>query len=178
MAAAEVIDLRRRTLRERARRLAAAPEPQAEGERLELLVFDLARETYAVETAFVREAFTLKDLTPVPCTPHFVLGIINVRSEFCPVIDLKRLFGLPERGLTNATCAVILRRGAIEFGIVADVVIGVRTVPVDAIAAPPATLAGVQAEFLRGVTGDGLIVVDAARVLGHPSMIVREQVPD
>ena len=178
MAAADANEARRRTLRERARLLAVAPQQEAAGEALELLIFELARESYAVETAFVREVLTLKDLTPVPCTPRFVLGVINVRSEICPVIDLKRLFGLPERGLTNATRAVIVRHGGIEFGIVADVVIGVRAVPLASIAPPPTTLAGIHADFLRGIAGDGLVVLDAGKVLGHPSMVVREQVAD
>lgn len=165
----------RRVLRERARALARAPQREEAAGLLEVLVFSLGQEAYAVEMHHVREVVALKDLTPVPCVPRFVLGIINVRGEICPVIDLKRLFGLPERGLTNAARAVIVRDGALELGILADVVAGARAVPAASIAPPPPTLAGIQAEFLRGVAAEGLIVLDGARVLAHPSMIVREQ---
>lgn len=148
------------------------------GDHLDVVVFQLAQESYAVETQFVREIFSLKDLTPVPCTPDYVLGVINLRGEICAVVDLKRLFGMPERGLTNATRAIVVRDGRLEFGIIADEVHGTRSLPVAQIEPPPPTLSGLNADFLRGVMPDGLIVLHAARILAHPSMIVREEVGD
>ncbi len=169
---------RERVLGERARRLGRPVAPRGAANDVDLLVFDLAREHYAFETRYVRDVFTLEELTPVPCTPPHVLGIVNLRGEIVAVIELKRLLGLPERGLTNATRAVVLREGAIEFGVVADAVVGVRAVPAAAILPAPATLAGINAEFLRGVTGEGLIVFDAARVIAHPAMIVDDEVDE
>ena len=167
-----------RILRERAERLARRPQEPARNDELEVVAFQLAQEPYAVETRFVREVVALKDLAPVPCTPPFVLGVINVRGEILPVFDLKRLFGMPARGLTNATRAVILRDGANEFGIVADAVLGVRPLRAADIGPPPATLTGIHAGFLRGVTPEGLVVIDAAGVLKHPAMVVNEEVPE
>ena len=165
-------------LRERARALARedARTPHAAGEQLEVLVFQLAWESYGVETALVREVHPLKDLTPIPCTPPFVLGIVNLRGELCPVIDLKRLFGLPESSLTNATSTIILRDAAMEFGLIADVIVGVDLVDAAEMHPPPATFSGVNASFVKGITKELLTILDGARILGHPGLIVDEQV--
>lgn len=163
-------------LQERARKLAAEQPDGRTGEEIEILVFQLAWESYAVETGFVREVYPLKDLTPVPCTPAFVLGIINLRGELCPVIDLKRLFGLPDSGITNATSAVILHDSTMEFGLLADVIVGVQMLGTVELLPPPATLSGINVSFLKGVTRDRLAVLDARSILAHPALIVNQQV--
>src|SRR5690242_86354 len=62
-------------LAHRARQLAEPPEQETEVQLIEVVSFLLAYETYAIETAYVREVYPLKDLTPLPCTPPFVAGI-------------------------------------------------------------------------------------------------------
>jgi purine-binding chemotaxis protein CheW len=163
-------------LQERARRLAGEQPGEHTEEHLEILVFQLAWEHYGIETEFVREVYPLKELTPLPCTPAFVLGIVNLRGELCPVIELKRLFGLPDSGMTNATSAVILHDRTMEFGLLADVIVGVQQLNVAALQPPPATFSGINASFLRGVTKDRLAVLDARNILAHPALIVNEQV--
>jgi purine-binding chemotaxis protein CheW len=169
---------RDRILKERARLLARAPQSRAIGEDIDVVAFVLARETYAVELKHVREIYPLNDLTPIPCTPSFFLGIINVRGEMCPVIDLKLLFGLPDRGLTNATRAVILQDGAMELGILADGVLGRRSISVRDIAPPPLTLRGITSQFLRGITPEQVAILDAQSILRHPQMVVNEKAGD
>src|SRR3974377_368015 len=61
-------------------------QAEAEGESLEVLEFLLAHETYGIEMSCVRETLPLKDFTPVPCTPTFVLGLIGVRGQIVSVI--------------------------------------------------------------------------------------------
>jgi len=166
--------VQQRILSDRARRLALALNERPPGDSIEVVAFEIAAEAYAIETHFVREVCQLRDLAPVPCTPPFVLGIINVRGEVCPVIDLKRFFGMPARGLTNATRAVIVRDAHVEFGILADVIVGVRTLVTAEVRPPP--LVDIKAQFLRGITGDGLIVLDAGAVLTRPALVVNEEV--
>lgn len=170
------LDARLAVLKERARRIAREQQAAPSDQQIEILVFQLAWENYAVETSFAREVFPLDDLTPIPCTPAFILGVINLRGELCPVIDLKRLFGLPEQGLANATSAVILKSATMEFGILADVIVGVRSLALGEIQPPPATLTGINATFLRGVSADRTVVLDAASLLAHPMIVVNQQV--
>ena len=164
-------------LKARARALArAAKEKEATGDYLEVIEFLLAYETYAIESSSVREVYPLKELTPLPCTPPFVLGVINVRGQIVSVIDIKRFFDLPEKGLTDLNKVIILQDQEMEFGILADVIQGVRTISVREIQPSLPTLTGIRAEYLRGVTSDGLVVLDAAKILSDKKMIVQEEV--
>jgi purine-binding chemotaxis protein CheW len=165
-----------RILLERAAQSARLIEESVPNESIEVVAFQMANESYAVETSFVREVCPLTNLTPVPCTPPLVLGVINLRGEICPVVDLKRLFGMPTRGLTNVTRAVIVRDAQREFGIVADVVLGIRSVPVSRITPPPPVLRDVHARLLRGLTDEGMVILDAASVLRDSAFVVNELV--
>ena len=167
----------RRILKARAEALAREPEPErGAGEYLELVEFRLASESYAVESAYVREVYPLKELTPLPCTPAFVLGIINMRGQILSIVDLKKFFDLPAGGLTDLNRVVILHTEDMEFGILADTVIGLRHVSTEEIHPPPPTLKGIQAEYLRGVTKEGLVVLDGGRILTDKRIIVDEEV--
>ncbi len=167
---------RERVLKERAAQLARTSANRNTEESIEVVAFDIDTETYAVEAHFVREVYPLNDIARIPCTPAFVIGLINLRGEFCAVIDLKIMFGMTKCGLTNVTHALILRDANLEFGIVADVIFGMRAVKMGDLMPPPATLTGVNRQFLRGVTAENMVVLDAAAVLAHPSIVVHEQV--
>lgn len=167
----------RQILRARARALARPPDrAEAAGSSLELLEFRLARESYAIETRHVREVYPLKSLTPLPCTPPFVLGIVNVRGRIVPVIDIKKFFDLPDQGLTDLHRIILVRGGDLELGLLADVTVGMRTVPMDSLQASLPTLTGIRADYLKGVTGDRLVVLDLDRILSDPKIVVDEEV--
>ena len=166
---------RRRALVERAAALAQQPEPDSTGASLELVVFRVAGETYGVESAHVREVCALKDLTPVPCAPPFVVGIVNVRGQVLSVIDIKKLFDLPEQGITDLNRVVILQSERMTFGILADTVLGARRVPVDELQPSLPTLTGVREDHLKGVTEDRLVVLDAQKLLSDADIVVDEE---
>lgn len=167
----------RAVLRARARALARPPLVAAPVESLlEILEFRLAQERYAVETRLVREVQPLRQLTPLPCTPSFVLGIVNVRGRILPVLDLKRLFDLSEKGLTDLHRIILVHGADLEFGLLADVIVGVQTIPLDSLQPSLPTLTGIHAEYLKGVTAERLVVLDLARILEHPRIVVHEEV--
>lgn len=164
-------------LRERAAKLAVEPEKKAQAEEfIEVVEFLLAHEKYAVASEYVREIYPLNDLTPVPCTPLFVLGIINVRGQVLSVIDVKRFFDLPEKGLTDLNKVIILRSDEMEFGILADAIVGVRNLILSEIETSLPTLIGIRKEYLMGVTRDREVVLDAGKLLTDKGIIVNENV--
>ncbi len=166
---------KRRILKERAKALAREPEPEtAAGESLEVVEFILAYERYGIESYYVREAYPLTEITPVPCTPPFVLGIINVRGQILSVVDLKKFFDLPEKGLTNLNKVIIVHNENMEFGILADVILGVRSIPLNKIQPSLPTLTGIRADYLKGVTKERLVVLDMAKILSDKKIIVHE----
>ncbi len=163
-------------LRKRAETLAREKEAGEEGEYMEVLQFLLAYEKYAVESKYVREVCPLRDLTYVPCTPNFVLGIINVRGKIVSVIDIKKFFGLPERGLGDLNKVIILTSGHMEFGILADAIIGVLRTPMNAVQPSFASLKGIREDYLKGITGDRIAVLDGERLLSDKGIAVNEEV--
>ena len=164
-------------LKARARALAREAEaPQETAEAIEVIEFVVAQERYAVESAYVREIYPLNELTPLPCTPRFVLGIVNVRGQILSVIDIKKFFDLPEKGLSDLSKVVILRSEAMEFGVLADSIAGTRVLPVHELQPSLPTLTGIREEYLRGVTADRTVILDAGKLLSDPKIVVHEQV--
>ena len=154
-------------------------ELEAKGEKdeyVEVLEFLLAHEMYGIELKYVREVYPLKELTPIPEIPAFVLGIVNVRGEILSVIDIKKFFDLPEKGLTDLNKVIILHSADMEFGILADSIIGVRNILLSELKTSLPTLTGIREEYLKGVTKEREIILDGGKLLSDKSIIVNENV--
>ena len=164
-------------LKARAQILAREVIPvEAAAETIEVIEFILAHECYAVESAYVREVYPLEAITPLPCTPTFVLGIINLRGEILSVIELKKFFDLPEKGLTDLNKVIVLEFNDMAFGVVADVISGVHRISRTDIQSSLLTLTGIREEYLLGVTVERVIILDAKKLLADEKLIVQEQV--
>jgi purine-binding chemotaxis protein CheW len=163
----------RRILRERAAELARPVAAPGDIHVLELLEFRLASERYAVETRYVAEVHALRDLTPLPGTPPFVRGIVNLRGRILAVYDLKKFFALPEQGVTDLHRILVVDAGDFEIGLLADVVVGVRSLPLSALSPLP-TLSAIAADFLKGISEDRLVVLDLGRLLSDPRIVVND----
>jgi purine-binding chemotaxis protein CheW len=154
-------------LKTRAQTLARTPEETTgAGLQVDITEFRLGDETYAFLSTAVREVYPLKGLTPLPCTPSFVLGVINVRGRILPIVDLTTLFGLAKQYVSEQSTAILLKVNDLEVGIVANLVIGVRSLSFAEIHPPLSTLANSRARYLQGITTEGLIILDAAKLLG------------
>jgi purine-binding chemotaxis protein CheW len=167
---------RRAILKERARELARENESAgAAKESIDLIEFRLASEIYAIEYDFVREVHPLKDFTPMPGTPPYVLGIVNLRGQILSVVDLRVFFNLRARGLGDLNKVIVIRGDRMEFGILADDVMGVRAVPRISIQPPLPTLTGIGAEYLIGITDSGMIILDANTILRDERIVVEQK---
>jgi purine-binding chemotaxis protein CheW len=167
----------REILKSRARVLARPLGNQQAGEAtIEVVEFRLAHERYAIEQGAVREVYPLKDLTPLPCTPAFVPGIMNLRGQILPVIDIKKFFDIPEIGITDLHQVIIVHGGEIELGILADAVAGVRSIALSAIQRSLPTLTGIREEYLKGVTNEAVVILDITKILTDPKLTVMDEV--
>ncbi len=168
---------KRGILKVRAEALARESETEKSSQGyLEVVEFLLAYERYGVESSYVREVYPLKEFTPLPCTPPFVLGVMNVRGQVLSVIDLKRLFDLPEKGLSDLNKVIIVHDDKMEFGILADAILGVRFVPLEEIHPPLPTLTGIREMYLKGVTRDRVVILDGGKLTSDKGIIVHEEV--
>ncbi|MGD0231010.1 MAG: chemotaxis protein CheW [Syntrophorhabdales bacterium] len=165
----------KKILKARAHLLARAPEETKHGEVIEVLEFLLANECYAVETQFVREVYTIKDYTPLPGTPLFILGLINVRGQIVSVIDIKKFFDMPDKGISDLNKAVIIHDDTMEFGVLADSMLGVLRISMNEIQPPLPTLTGIREQFLKGVTPEGIVILDARKLLADKTIILNEE---
>jgi purine-binding chemotaxis protein CheW len=164
-------------LKARAKALAREQEPdQPDQDWIEVVEFVLAGEKYAVESSFVREVYPFKEITAIPGAPSFVSGMINVRGQIVSVVDLKKLFDLPEKGLTDLYRAILIADGKMQFGLLADAVLGLRHILVRDLQATLPTLTGVRTELLKGVTPAQVAVLDSARLLSDPRMLVDQKI--
>jgi purine-binding chemotaxis protein CheW len=168
------IDDKKRLLKARAKKLSQeAIQVNAGQQCIEIVEFQLAGEKYGIEASNVREVYPLKELVPVPGTPPFFLGITSVRGQILSVIDIKKLFNLPDKGLTELDKIVIVRSGDEELGIRADVILGMQSIPRGDIQAPLPALTGIREKFLSGITKDTVIILDIQKLLKDESLMVR-----
>lgn len=164
-------------LRARAKKLAIEVKAKEAGEEnLEIVEFMLSGERYGIESLYIREAYPLKEFTPIPCTPAFVLGLINIRGQVLSIVDIGRFFDLPRQGITDLNRVIVLSSGALEFGVLADDILGMRRVPAQEIQGDLPTLTGIRAEYLKGVTSDRVTVLDAGKILADKDLIVHQEV--
>jgi purine-binding chemotaxis protein CheW len=164
-----------RILKARADELAREAGRVEYAEQIELVEFMLANERYGIESSYVREVYPLKDYTPLPCTPAFVLGLINVRGRIVSVIDIRKFFDMPEKGMGELNNVLIISDEKMEFGILTDSIGGVRKIAVERIQPSLPTLGGIRGEFLRGVTDEPLAILDASKLFGNSNIIVHEE---
>ncbi|HUE94627.1 chemotaxis protein CheW [Pseudomonas sp.] len=156
----------------RTRQWAGAAQPAELGEQLDVLRFSLSDELYAIGSEHVAQVLPLNQYTPLPSTPAYVLGIVNVRGRIVSVLDLRVLFELPHGSLSDRSFLLILHSADMEFGLLIDRVLGVATISCANLQKDLPNLSGVRARYLLGVTTEQCTVLDGARLLGDPDLRV------
>ena len=141
---------------------------QLSGRTLQVVSFALGSEEYGVDIAQVQEINRMVTITHVPRAPRFMEGVINLRGQLIPIIDLRSRFGMDRSERTKNTRIVVTEIGSKRIGMVVDSVSEVLRIPVEQIEDAPDLVAGVDTEYIRGVgkMGDRLIIMlDLGRVI-------------
>jgi len=131
------------------------------------LTFRLDDEEYGVEILKVRELIGMMDITAVPRMPTYMKGVINLRGNVIPVIDLRLKFELKEIEHTDQTCIIVVNVGR-EIGIIVDTVSEVLDITGDNIEPPPSMGGSLDTTFILGMgkVGDDVkILLDIDKVL-------------
>lgn len=142
---------------------------------LKIVAFLINDEKYAIETKYIQEVFPLKELAELPGIPNFVLGIVNVRGQIISVIDIRKFFGMPSKGLSDLNRIIILSAPKMEFGVLADSIIGVEEIKEEDLLPSLPTLTAVRAEYLKGVSRDHMIILDGDKLLGSSKLVVLDK---
>lgn len=135
---------------------------------MQLVVFDLASEYYGVDIGDVREIIRMQTITRVPGAPPFVEGIINLRGQVIPVVDLRKRLELDISEQTADSRIVWVTINDQDVGVMVDAVTEVLRIPISSIEPPSSMVSNVESDYLRGIAKmeDRLIILlDMSKVL-------------
>ena len=132
------------------------------------LAFVIEDEQYAVEVSSIKEIIGVVPITVVPQAEKYIKGIINLRGDIIPVIDMRTRFMKPEVEYDDQTCIVVVLYQEYILGLIVDQIIGVYTLDEDKISAPPNAKLSYSNQFVKNVgrKEDGiLLLMDLEKVL-------------
>jgi purine-binding chemotaxis protein CheW len=118
---------------------------------VKLVCFYLHDQEFAADITAVVETMAVRPITRVFLTPPWLAGIINLRGDVVPIIDLANLLGMSETLLSDDSRIVLVRHAGTRAGFLVDGLAELVTLPLDRLSPPPATLDPELAQFVRGV---------------------------
>lgn len=154
-------------LRRRAESLALESEEETSDDRVGILLFAIGEETYGVPIADVREIYLEYSVTPVPCVPEHIQGVINIRGEIVSVSDVGKLMNLASSSDVEPQ-AIVVQNDECVTAMVVDAIGDIVEVPREAIEPPVSMIGKAQMEFVSGsvyVEGKLVGLVNLARLL-------------
>jgi len=138
----------------------------------QLVTFSLGTEEFGVNIMKVQEIIRIPAITRVPKAPEYVEGVINLRGNIIPVVNLRVRFGMPEGKETDLSRIVVLQFEGKVFGVRVDGVTEVLRLDMDSIEPPPPVALGMDSHFIRGVGKIGerlLILLNLDQLMGGDS---------
>jgi len=152
---------------------------ETSSESRQYVTFSLAEELFGVEVTRAREILSLTPVTKVPQTPDYLLGVINLRGQVVPVVDMRLKLGLPAGEETEDTCIIVIEvqvdGEAIVVGALADAVREVLEVRDDQIEPPPRLGTKLNIEFISGMGKIGeqfLILLNIDQVFSSEELVM------
>ncbi len=123
----------------------------AKGE-IQLVVFNLHGEEFGIDIGQVKEVLKYTQVTHIPHTAEYVEGVINLRGEVVPVVNLRNRFGIPDQEGEDLNQRIIIIEVEGDLvGLIVDSVTEVIRMPVRSVESPSDTVAGSKSEFVEGV---------------------------
>lgn len=125
------------------------------------ILFDLAGATYGVRSREVQQLEMIGPVTRVPNAPPFVDGVVSVRGQVIPVVNLRSRFGFPRQAFDLRSRLLVMRRDARTVGFAVDSAREFASIPPDAIQPPPEGIAGLNGRYLEGMAhlGERLVLI-------------------
>jgi purine-binding chemotaxis protein CheW len=146
------------------------------------LTFTMAEEDYGIGILKIKEIIGMMPITPIPQTPDFVKGVINLRGKVIPVVDLRLRFGMEAKDYAERTCIIVVeiagQSGTVIIGIVVDAVSEVLNIKKDDIEDTPTFGTSLNTDYIFGMAkmeGGIKILLDIDRVLSSDEMAMLEK---
>jgi purine-binding chemotaxis protein CheW len=146
------------------------------------LTLQLAGEEYAISILKVKEIIGMMSITPVPQTPEYVKGVINLRGKVISVVDLRLRFTMEAEDYSDRTCIIVVeiatQSGTTPVGIVVDSVSEVLNIGPNDVQDAPALSTGIDTSYILGIAnmeGSVKILLDIDRVLNRDELKMLEE---
>ena len=144
------------------------------------LTFVLKDQLYSVPIGTVREINSLSEITPVPRTPDFVAGVMNLRGKVIPVINLRMKLGLQSTDHTKKTCIIVIETDVGQIGMIVDSVSGVIELVANQIEPTPNLGNDAETEFVLGmgkIDNKVIVLIDIVKALSSKQLLDLASLP-
>jgi purine-binding chemotaxis protein CheW len=154
-------------------------------ETTQFLTFTLGEDVFAIDVMMAREIMDVCDVTRVPQTPDYMLGVINLRGSVVPVINMRLKFGMDDVELTRDSCIVVVEVDVdgetVVVGALADSVREVLDLEPSQIEPPPRIGTRLNTEFIKGMGNLDdrfVIILDINRVFSIEELALVQGLTD
>ncbi len=145
----------------------------------QLVTFKVDQEIYGLEILKIQEIVRLPVITRLPKTSSFIKGVINLRGNIVPVIDLRDKFGLPQKKYTKMTRAIVVEIKAKNIALIVDEVSQVLRINMSEISEAPSLVSNIAKEFIKGVARHGeklIILLKMDKILSSDDVVEIEKI--
>jgi purine-binding chemotaxis protein CheW len=162
-------------LKQRARIYAKPPEePDLVGGEL-IAVFRVEKMRCGFRVTSIDGIHQINRITPIPCTPPFIMGAVNIEGKVYPLIDLQVLLGGETGAPGEYKFAVIVRSEQVEVGVPVSDILSMERMPEQLLKPEPGSI-GSDEEFIEGTTESGVLILDVERLLNRDDLLIMEEV--
>jgi purine-binding chemotaxis protein CheW len=125
------------------------------------ITFRLGNEEYAIEICFVREIIGMQKITRLPDMPHYIMGVINLRGNVIPIIDIRLRFNMEAAVFSVRTCIIVVNMEDATVGLIVDEVSEVLDIAAASIDPPPGAAGGNKSRYIKGLgrIGDDVKII-------------------
>jgi purine-binding chemotaxis protein CheW len=137
---------------------------------LQLVTFRLGNEEFGVNIHELQEIIRMMPITRVPKAPSFVEGVVNLRGQVIPIIELRKRIGMASAEHDKGTRIIVVQIDRKTVGFIVDQVGEVKRIPSRVVEPPPPIVAGIESEYINGVgklEDQLLILLDLNRLLSE-----------
>ncbi len=143
---------------------------------IQLIAFALGESEYAVDILKIKSINRMLKIAPLPNSPTFIEGVVNLRGDILPIIDLRKRFGIKNPKNDKKTRFIVFEQNSQETALIVDEVKDVLRIPRDIVEPPPEmALGNVNAKYIQGLAklGDRLVII-----LDLDNLLTDEEISD
>jgi len=174
----EISKKQRDVLRNRAKQLSVKPLKQDDAKRVEVIVFHLGDEKFGIEAQFVQEVTVISEVTGVPCTPEYVVGITNIRGKIHSVLNLRSFFDAKSGKISKDSMMILTSPDVLEACLLVDLVEGKQNILGSQIKSIASNPENIKKEYLSGysINEDEIIaIIDWRSFVKEAGLIINEE---